>query len=44
MQGALFNGMTASLVKTAIFIPVYWQVLKYWRAYVDGGNGEGKIV
>lgn len=40
-MGSLFSGFTASLTKTALFIPIYWQILKAWRS--TDGSGASKV-
>jgi len=31
----LYKGFVASLTRTALFVPIYWQVLKLWRHTLD---------
>lgn len=35
LESALFNGMGASVTRTVLFAPIYWQVLKIWRSQLN---------
>lgn len=40
LGSAIFNGIGASVTRTVLFAPIYWQVLKIWRSQLNPNESK----